>query len=112
MESKASYRELIVWKKAMQFAVLVYKHAAKLPRIERFGLCSQLTRSASSVAANIAEGNGRGTSRDYANFLAIARGSLLETETFLLLAVDLNFLEEASIADTMAFSREIDRMLC
>ena len=107
-----SYRDLIFWQKAMDMAVQIYKLVAELPTYEKFGMTSQLTRAAMSVAANVAEGNGRAGSKQYANFLSIARGSLMETETYLLLAVRLEYLSEASIAPTMSITREIDRMLC
>src|SRR5438067_30151 len=76
----ASHRDLIVWQKAMDMAVQVYKITTNFPAHEKFGMTSQITRAAVSVAANIAEGNARGSAKDYANFLAIARGSLMETE--------------------------------
>ena len=111
MDKIESHRDLIVWQKAMDMAVLVYTAARDLPSHERFGLSQQVTRSAASVAANIAEGNARGTTRDYAHFLSIARGSLMETETFLSLAVRLDYLQADTIAATMALITEIDRIL-
>src|SRR5437867_1308629 len=89
-----SYRDLIVWQKAMDLAVLVYGFTEGFPAAEVHRLSSQITRAAAPVPANIAEGRGRGTSRDYANFLAIARGSLMETDTFLRLAIRLGFLTD------------------
>jgi len=106
-----SHRDLIVWQKAMDLAVLIYSLVAGLPSHERFGLCSQATRAAVSVAANIAEGNARGTPKDYANFLAIARGSLMETETYLLLAVRLEYLSEETAGPAMSLILEVDKML-
>jgi len=96
----------------MDMAVQVYKLSATLPSFEKFGMTSQLTRAVTSVATNIAEGNGRAGSKEYANFLSIARGSLMETETYLQLAVRLEYLSDEVIAPTMSLSREIDRMLC
>lgn len=106
-----SYKELIVWQKAMDMTVEVYELTELFPSQERYALTSQLTRAAASVPANIAEGSGRGSVKDYANFLAIARGSLMETETFLLLAVRLHYLNEQQIQKTLAVINEEERML-
>ena len=106
-----SHRDLVVWQKAMRMAVEAYRLTATFPRIEEYRITAQLTRAAASVPANIAEGHARGTRRDYAHFVSIARGSLAETETFVLLALELQFttLEHAnSILDLI---REISRML-
>ena len=77
----ASYRELMVWQKAMELAVAVYAATAKLPRDERFGLPSQLQRAAVSVPSNIAEGHARQSQREFAHFLSVALGSLAEVST-------------------------------
>ncbi len=74
-------------------------------------MISQMTRSAVSVAANIAEGNARGTARDYANFISIARGSLMETETYLILAVRLAYVSDETINPAMQLIRQIVRGL-
>lgn len=81
-----SYRDLKVWQRAMDLAVLVYGLTAAFPKQEQFGLTAQSRRAAVSVAANIAEGYGRSTKAAYLNFLRIAQGSLKETETHLILA--------------------------
>lgn len=88
-----SHRDLIVWQKAMDLAVDIYQLARRLPRDETYRLVSQVTRAAVSVSANIAEGRSRATRKDFANFLAIAKGSLMEAETLLTLAVRLNYLK-------------------
>ncbi|HEY1928207.1 MAG TPA: four helix bundle protein [Caulobacteraceae bacterium] len=75
------YRDLIAWKKWMMLAREVYRLSPKLPREEIYGMRSQLTRAAVSIPSNIAEGWTRETDRDRAHFLAIAHGSLAETET-------------------------------
>ena len=77
------YTQLIVWQKAMTLVGVVYRISSALPAQERYGILQQLRRAAVSVPANIAEGQGRMSNGDYARFLAIARGSLLETETLL-----------------------------
>jgi len=107
----ASHRELIVWQKAMDMTVQVYRLSDRFPRNELYRLTSQLTRAAASVPANIAEGNARGTRRDYANFISIAKGSLNETETFLLLATRLGYLSDQQTAPTLALVTEIGKML-
>lgn len=106
-----SYRQLIVWQKAMALARDVYRTSAKLPIRERYGLTQQVRRSVVSVPSNIAEGHGRMSSGDYVRFLAIARGSLHETETLLLLSVDLRFLDPGEVATAMGLIRECSRML-
>ena len=104
MEVK-SHKDLSVWQKAMDFAVVVYRLVEKFPAKETYGLSSQLTRAASSVPANIAEGKARATTKDYAHFLSIARGSLMEAETFLLLAVRLDYLNEVENKSRFRFGR-------
>ena len=80
------YRELEAWRLAMDLAEAVYGLTRQFPRTEEYRLTSQLLRAAVSVPANIAEGNARASRKDYARFVSIARGSLAETETFLMLA--------------------------
>ena len=106
-----SHKELIVWQKAMDLAVMTYKITANFPQQERYAMTSQITRAAASVPANIAEGSARGSNKDYAHFLAIARGSLVETETFLLLAIRLNYITQADTAPLLSLVEEIARML-
>lgn len=106
-----SHRDLVVWQKAMDLAVLVYQLSEKLPSRETYRLVAQMTRSASSVAANIAEGHARGTRRDYSQFLAIAKGSLMETETFVMLAVRLGYTTQAEAQQVLGLITEISKML-
>ena len=75
------YKRLIVWQKAMILWKLVYVEVKKFPTEERYALSDQVRRAAISVASNIAEGAGRASNKDYAHFIAIARGSLFETMT-------------------------------
>ncbi|MDX2065774.1 MAG: four helix bundle protein [Fimbriimonadaceae bacterium] len=88
-----SYRELEVWQRGRQLAVFVYHLSASFPGDERFGLTSQLRRAAVSIPANIAEGYGRGAPADYTRFLRIAKGSLNELETLLILSEDLDLVQ-------------------
>lgn len=87
-----SYRDLIAWQKTFVLGLSVYKATQKFPDREKYGITSQLCRSAISVASNIAEGYGRGSSQDYIRFLRIARGSLYEMDTQLLFALKLGYL--------------------
>ena len=87
-----SHRDLIVWRKAMDLVVLVYKATESFPKHELYGLTSQIRRAASSIPANIAEGQGRRSKTEFRQFLGNARGSLLELDTHLELALRLNYL--------------------
>lgn len=95
----------------MDLSVAVYGLAARFPASENYRLTAQITRAVVSVAANIAEGHARSTAKDFANFLAIARGSLAETETFILLAVRLGYLQDADTASTLALLNEVGKMI-
>jgi four helix bundle protein len=88
-----SYRELFVWQKAKALAVQVYQATEGFPKVETYGLTSQIRRAAVSVASNIAEGQGRLTSGEFLHFLGQARGSLLELDTQLAIALDLGYLK-------------------
>jgi four helix bundle protein len=89
------HTDLIVWQKAIDLAVAVYEATASFPRSEIFGLSSQLRRAAVSVASNVAEGSARRTTREFIHYLYVARGSLAETQTQLLLSRRLGYLDEA-----------------
>lgn len=106
-----SHRDLIVWNKAMDLTVKVYEITSKFPASERWRLIDQLCRAAASVPANIAEGQGRSSSKEFAQFLAIARGSLNETETYLMLAVRLGYLDAAQADPVLALVTEVSKML-
>jgi four helix bundle protein len=97
MRDIAHHKELRVWQEAMQLALDVYKASAKLPAEERFGLKMQMRRAVSSIPANISEGAGRGTRVEFARYVVIARGSLSELETHLLLCERLEFLDHDEI---------------
>jgi len=106
-----SHLDLIVWQKAMDLSVAVYRLTSRFPASENYPLTSQLTRAVVSVAANIAEGHARSTAKDFANFLAIAPGSLAETQTFILLAVRLGYVTQADVAVTLALPDEVGKMI-
>ena len=106
-----SYRELDVWKKAMDLVEAVYISAAKFPPAERYGLTSQLQRAAVSIAANIAGGYGRSHRGDYLHHLSISRGSLMEVETHLTLAVRLKLASRADVLAAWQLSQKVGQML-
>lgn len=106
-----SFKELIVWQRAMQLVEEIYRLTAKLPRQERFGLKSQMQRAAVSVASNIAEGYGRNHRGEYIHHLSIARGSLQELDTQLEIAVRLKFLQTTDAACSVLLLEETGKML-
>ena len=106
-----NYRELVVWKRSMELVVEAYKLTKYLPKEETYALSDQIRRAAVSVPSNIAEGNGRASTKDYARFLSMARGSKYELETQLLICVKLSYLTEEQISKAMSLSEEIGRML-
>lgn len=107
----ASYRDLKVWQEAMSLAEGAYQLTAKLPRYGANGLADQMWRSAISVPANIAEGYGRESARSYVQFLKIARGSLNELETQILLVQRLRLVEGAQTGPLLARTESISKML-
>jgi four helix bundle protein len=106
-----SHRDLKVWQLGMDVCESVYELTRDFPTDERFGLVSQLRRSTSSVPANIAEGNARGSTKEYLRHLAIALGSLAETDTFLELATRLKFGDQTKTHELMEQIAEERRML-
>ncbi len=111
MSLAKSFTELKVWQEAHKLTLEIYKSTENFPKSESFGLTSQLRRSASSVAANITEGFARGSKREFAQFLTIARGSLAETQNHLLLARDLNYLHQAHFRQLADRSIKVHRLL-
>ncbi len=106
-----SFRDLIAWQKAMTLAESVYLTTRAFHVEERFGLTSQLRRSAVSIASNIAEGNGRLTTRDWQHFLSQARGSAQELETQLILAQRLGFGDQAHLQSALSDVEEVGRII-
>jgi four helix bundle protein len=105
------YRDLEVWRLAMDLAEATYRLLRDSPKTEEYRLTSQLLRAAASIPANIAEGNARATRKDYARFIAIARGSLAETETFLLLARRVPLVQPGAMDPVLALADRVGRML-
>jgi four helix bundle protein len=88
-----SFRDLIAWQRAMQLVTDIYRISNSFPRSEIYGLTSQIRRAAVSVASNIAEGQARHSHREFMHFLSIARGSIAEVQTQLLIAQSLAYLD-------------------
>ena len=107
----AGYRELKVWRLAMELAEDVYKLCTEFPRNEVYGLTSQLQRAAVSIPSNIAEGQARNSSKEFNHFLGIARGSLAELETQIMLAQRLEFLSTEKANPALEKAEEIGKML-
>lgn len=110
MEIK-SYKDLVVWQKAMSLVTEVYIYTRQFPKEEIYGLTSQIKRAAVSIPSNIAEGHGRDSTKEYIHFLSIAYGSLMEVETQIQIAVNLNFMQSVEANKTFHDMAEIGRML-
>ena len=106
-----SYRDLIVWQKAMEMVTEVYRLTRSFPKEEEYGLTSQLRRAAVSVPSNIAEGHGRLTKGEFKQFLGYSRGSLLETETLVLTAMNLSYLTDQQMRRILNLTAEVGRTL-
>lgn len=106
-----SHRDLIVWQKAMDLVVTVYRATNVFPKTETYGLTSQIRRAVTSIPANIAEGQGRRLPKEFIYFLANARGSLLELDTHLEAATRLDYLDAANHANLQAQLDEVGRLL-
>jgi four helix bundle protein len=107
----ASFKDLRVWQEAMKFTVEVYRVTAKFPKHELYGLSQQLRRAAVSVPSNIAEGKGHRSDREFGHFLLHARGSLLEVQTQVMIAQELQYLESEDAKRLLASSDSIARSL-
>jgi four helix bundle protein len=105
------YRELVVWRRAIDLTVLIYRITKSFPRNEVYGLSSQMRRAGISIASNIAEGRGRLNAREFRQFLGIARGSTCELQTQLHVAKLLGYDSDRSISEAEARSNERSKML-
>jgi four helix bundle protein len=108
---KSSYRDLLVWQKAMDLVDDVYRITRTFPKEEMYGLTAQMRRSSASIAYNIAEGQGRYTYREFRHFLRASRGSALEFETQLEIARRQRFLREDAVAPLNERVAEVTRLL-
>lgn len=107
----ASYSELKVWQKTMDLAVDVYNVIKKLPKEELYVLSDQIRRSVISIPSNIAEGQQRNTSKEFIHFLYIAKGSLSELETQIILCEGLEYLDKKDTERLLLQCSEIGKML-
>ncbi len=110
-QTRRDFRDLVLWQKAMELAAEAHRTTLKLPRHELFGMAAQVRRAAVSVPSNIAEGSGRRTTREFIAFLRIARGSLSELRTQLLLAEKIGYLSETDLSSATGLSDEVGRLL-
>jgi four helix bundle protein len=106
-----SYRDLIAWQRAMTLANQVYEASGPWPSQERFGLISQARRSAVSVPANIAEGQGRNNLGEFVQHLGIAHGSLCELEKLLLIGTDQGILDNEQLTALLGSTEEVGRLI-
>ena len=106
-----SYRDLIAWRKSMELPREIYRLTETFPRIETYGLVSQMRRAAVSVPTKIAEGHERISTGDYRQFLGHALGSLMEIETHVLLAESLGYLEKEKSEGVLLQTGEVAKIL-
>jgi four helix bundle protein len=106
-----SYRDLIVWKKSMSLVSNIYKSTQEFPKTETYGLATILRRAAVSIPSNIAEGQARLTTLEFKQSLGHARGSLMEVETYILLAQELGYLQNGESEGLLARTAEGGKIL-
>jgi four helix bundle protein len=105
------YRDLIVWQKAIELTICIYKLTQSFPRSELYGMTSQMRRASVSVASNIAEGRGRLNPAEFRQFLGLAQGSTYELQTQLLVARKLGHAPCESFTDAESLGNEVSKML-
>ena len=108
---KLPYKNLKIWEKGMVLVKLIYELTKKFPKEEIYGLTSQIRRSGISIPSNIAEGSQRGSDKDFANFILIAKGSLAELETQIILAADFTYIQNDELEIILSKTDELDKML-
>jgi S23 ribosomal protein. len=106
-----NFKELNVWQKARAFSKSIYSLTSDFPKVEQFGVVSQLRRASVSISSNIAEGSGRGSDKDMCRFLDIALGSAFEVESLLYLALDLGYINQDDFDNLNSQVLEIGKML-
>ncbi len=103
--------KLIVWQKSHELTLKIYDLTKHFPREEQFGLTSQLRRAATSIPSNIVEGKARGSNKEYKRFLLMARGSLEEVKYQILLAKDLDYIDDKKYKEMINIMDEVGRLL-
>ena len=111
MSQIRNFRDLQVWQLSKRLVTDIYRHTARFPATEKYGLAQQLQRAAVSIPSNIAEGHARGSRKEYTQFLVIARGSMAEMETQLELAIDLGYLSRDELAETFMLVERLNKMI-
>lgn len=106
-----SFRDLIAWQKSMKLVIEVYRLVEYLPQAELYGLSNQMRRAAVSIPSNIAEGQARGTTKDFIHFLHMAKGSNTELYTQLLICQNLGYLEQEQMKTAMVLNQETGMLL-
>jgi len=107
----SSYKDLISWQKGIELTTIIYKILNQFPKDERFGLISQISRSCTSIPANIAEGWGRDSNQNFINYLKIAKGSLYELETHLIVSKNINYISDETLKDLQIKIEEISKII-
>ena len=111
MKKSISYQDLVVWQIAIGFVKDIYQMTAQFPASEIYGLTNQIRRAAISIPSNIAEGQGRNSSKEFRQFLAISLGSLAEIETQLIIAKEIGYLSETILPDLLKTTDRIRKMV-
>ena len=106
-----NFRNFTVWKNAIELAKMIYKVTEVFPSTEKFGLISQIQRASISIASNIAEGSSRKSETDFARFLEIAIGSAFEVETQLIIAKELNYIDESNFESLISKINNLQKQI-
>ncbi len=107
----STFRDLIIWQKSMDLVTTIYNQTKSFPNTEKFGIVSQIRRSAVSIPSNISEGYGRNSNKDFIRFLNISMGSLFEVQTQAEIAYNLEFMDQEDFEDLFQQSREVERII-
>lgn len=110
-EKTGSFKDLLIWQRAVELSLAIYKLTALFPESEKFGLTNQLRRASVSVASNVAEGYGRSTRGEYIQFLGHARGSNCELQTQLVIAAEFGMGVKSERERAESLAQEVGRML-
>ena len=106
-----SFQDLIIWQKAMDLVIEVYNLVKELPKEEQYALSDQMRRAAVSIPSNIAEGQSRNSTKEFIQFLSVAKGSNAELQIQLSICVRLQYLKEDQVSNTLSISYEVGKML-